>query len=263
MTMATEESTDDGPTKEQWNAVRLLLKTDLPQGKIPIESSEKKPKAVWQGHIDKKNADIVCINCNKKRTQEKFSRMLRSLRKAHKDGDLENEGNDKVTQWGKSAAKQFLKKCFREKAIATDFSDPKEVWQNHCHGRRAFSRMRCDSVFVRRLASVRDDHLKKLSRCQSDSEAHRIAKENHPTPKLNSQGEPQWNGSEAQKHLKELIAQGKHKDNTPEEMWSKNPAHQVHSKQTFRDHIHQEERLKKFNKFVESTKKGRFDELQC
>ena len=48
----------------------------------------------------------------------------------HKDGDLEHEGKPKTIEWRKSATKQFLKKCFREKAVLTDYEDAKQAWKD-------------------------------------------------------------------------------------------------------------------------------------
>ena len=191
--------------------------------------------------------------------------MLRTLRKKHRDGDLENEDANalKVIVWAKSAAKQFLKKCFREKVIPPDYKDAKQVWKDHCESHRAFARMSCDDAFVRRLGTVRDDYVKKLGRMRKDLLAHVKAKKNHPTPELNFRGEPQWHGSKAQRLLKELVAQGQHVAKKPKDLHAKNAEFKVYSLQTFRDHIYQEERLLKFNRYVDGLKQGKIDELQC
>ena len=212
---------------------------------IPVDATAMKPKAVWQMYKDANNQDIQCIDYQNKPVRDKFTRMLRSLRKKHNDGDLENEGL-KVIEWGKSAAKQVLKKWFREKLIPTDYQSAEQVWKDHCKDNAAFARMEFDSAFVRRLGTVRDDYVKKLDRCQKDLQAYNIAKRNHPTPELNHRGEPQWNGSPAQKLLKDAIAKGEHKGVKPADLRATREEYQVYSLQTFRDHIYQEERLLKF-----------------
>ena len=100
----------DGPTDEQWKAVRKLLKTGLLEQAIPVNPKDKPPKAVWQTYVDNNNAGILCVDYSDKRIRDKFTRMLRGLRKKHKDGDLENEDKKIISLWGESVAKQFLKK---------------------------------------------------------------------------------------------------------------------------------------------------------
>ena len=122
--------------------------------------------------------------------------------------------------------------------------------------------MEMDNAFSRRLAAVRDDYVKKVARRNKDHEAYLIAKRNHPTPELNSRGEPQWNGSDAQKLLKELVASGGHTGVKPQQLWEQRQEYQVYSLQTFRDHIYQEERLLKFNNYLGYTKKRKIEALQ-
>jgi hypothetical protein len=109
---------------------------------------------------------------------------------------------------------------------------------------------------------VRDDYLKKVDRCQTDQEAFNIAKKNHPTPELNSRGEPQWHGSAAQKLLKETVEAGEHKGVKPKKLWQSRPEYQVYSLDTFRDHIYQEGRLLKFRNYVHLLKQKKINELQ-
>ena len=122
--------------------------------------------------------------------------------------------------------------------------------------------MEMDSAFVRRLGAVRDDYVKKTVRRDADRQPYLIDKANHPTPELNSRGEPQWNGSTAQSLLKELVASGAHNGIKPKEIWQQREEYQVYSLQAFRDHIYQEERLLKFQNYVRYTKKRKFDALQ-
>ena len=122
--------------------------------------------------------------------------------------------------------------------------------------------VQCDDAFVRRLKSVRNDHLKKVERCQKDLEAYNNAKKNHPTPALNIRGEPQWHGSAAQNFLKESVEAGQHKEVEPKELWESKPEYQVYALKTFRDHIYQEGRLRKFSHYVDLLKKKKIDELQ-
>jgi hypothetical protein len=247
----------DENTAEQWKAVRGLLKEALLAREIPLESKEMRPKTVFTLYKNANNPVIADIVYG-----EKFARMLRGLRKKHKNGDLQNEDKPKAIEWSKSAAKQFLKRCFRVGTISASYQDAQQVWTDHCKDDIAFKRMQCDDAFVRRLKSVRDDYLKKVERCKKDLEAFNIAQKNHPTPEFNIRGEPQWHGSAAQKHLKETIEAGQHKGEEPKNLWQSRPEYQVYSLPTFRDHIYQEGRLRKFNHYVDLLKQKKIDELQ-
>ncbi len=94
-------------TKEQWKAVRDLLKEAVTAGEIHLDTKVMKPKAVFEKYKSNPVMEGVTYGV-------KLTRMLRALRKKQKDGDLETEGL-KVIEWGKSAAKQFLKLSFRNK----------------------------------------------------------------------------------------------------------------------------------------------------
>jgi hypothetical protein len=257
----TEEVAGPIVVDETWKEVRGLLKAAILAESIPVESKEMKPKEVF-----KKFVHIDTLDYKDKKTQEKFARMLRLLRSKQKNGDLADENlSTKPIEWAKSAAKQVLRGLFRDGTISTSFKEKSEIeqiWNDYCKDHRAFKRMKCDDAFVRRIQSVRDDHLKKMKRCEEDLKAFTAAKQNHPTPFLNKFGEPQWNGSEAQKHLKELIARNGHVGKAPAELWEANIEFQKYRKKAFRDHIYQEQRLQKFNNYVEQLKQKKIAALQ-
>ena len=256
-----DEGDDDDAEKSRWKALRDMLKSQILADEIPVEPSLMKPKTAWQKLKDAGHAAIQFVDYEDKGQREKFTRMLRSLRKKHKDGDLENEGKKQIV-WAKSAAKQHLKQCFKERVIPADYTDPKQVWDNQCKDHRAFARMAFDEAFVRRLDSVRKDYLKKVERCEKDRHAYEVAKQNHPTPEFNCRGEPQWNGSAAQALLKEMVEKGEHKGIEPKTIWSSREEYQAYSLQTFRDHIYQEERLQKFRNYLCLLKKRKLESLQ-
>ena len=251
--MSGDEERD---TKEQWKAARDVLKAGVLSGDIHLDTKVMKPKAVYEKYKDTPELTLISYG-------DKFTRTLRSLRKKHADGDLENEGL-KVIEWGKSAAKQVLKKAFREGEVPVDYTDTKTIWNDFCKDKRAFARLDYDSAFVRRLNSVRDDYMKRSARQVTDQAAFDVLKRNHPTPKYNSRGEPQWHGSTAQKLMKEDIKNGKHigRAKNQGDLRSSRPEYQVYSKQTIRDHIYQEQRLIKFQFYVDSLKQSKIDKLQ-
>jgi hypothetical protein len=211
-----------------WKEIRGVLKTGLLAGTIPLEPKEMRPKEVYQELF----VDATIIDYQDKKTQEKFCRMLRSLRAKQKNGDLENEDDSsKPIVWAKSAAKQVLRTLFRDGTISTALEDTEieQIWNDHCNDHPAFKRMAFNEAFVRRIKSVRDDHQKKVMRCEEDLTAYTAAKANHPTPELNRRGEPQWHRSEAQRLLKELIAREEHVGKQPRDLWDANNEFQIYS----------------------------------
>jgi hypothetical protein len=251
---------EEDPTKEVWKEIRGQLKVGLLAGSIPAEPTEMKPKEVYQTFLD-----LEMIDYTDKKVREKFCRMLRLLRSKHRNGDLVNEDQpNKPIEWAKSAAKHVLRQWFRAGIISSSFEKEEiaQIWEDHCKDHAAFKRMKYDDAFIRRIKSVRDDHEKKVKRCEVDLNAYTAAKLNHPTPLLNHRGEPQWNGSEAQKQLKELMAIGEHIGKEPKKLWAGNTEFQKYSLKSFRDHIYQEKRLQKFNRYLEHLKQKKINALQ-
>lgn len=248
------------PTDDAWKEVRGLLKAAIVAGEIPLEPRKMRPKEVYDKYLD-----ATTIDYNNKKSQEKFTRMLRGLRAKHMNGDLEKESESKAIEWSKSAAKQVIRAWFRDGTLSTTFTDKKDlqkIWEDHCRAHAAFKKMKYDEAFIRRIQSVRDDHLKKVKRSEEDLAAYTVAKLNHPTPELNGRGEPKWNGSEAQKQLKELIAKQEHVGKEPRELWTNNNEFQKYGLKSFRDHIYQEQRLQKFQNYVEQLKQAKIAALQ-
>ena len=263
-----EDEELDPISDEQWNAIRDTLKAGILAGEIPVDTKALPPKALYERFLNSNHPAFIFHYADKK-AQDKYTRILRTLRKKHMDGDLANESEPtKPIEWGKSAAKQFLKKGFRDGTIVCEFTEKhevEEIWNHHCKDHIAFQRMEFDDAFVRRIKSVRDDFVKKQKRCADDLVAYTIAKKNHPTPAHNSRGEPHWNGSAAQKLLKEIVAKGDHVGVAPSVLREATKYHGiflVYSKETFRDHIYQEERQLKFENYLSQLKKAKIDALQ-
>ncbi|CAB9504960.1 unknown protein [Seminavis robusta] len=129
------DDVEEGPSKDEWNAVRKQLKDDVLSGVIPHVLKEMRPAAVYQMYADAANPIIACVDYTNKRQNAKFTLMLRTLRNKHADGDLVNEDKAEPIVWRKSAAKQFLKRAFREGLIPDNIStneDMEEIWNDLC-----------------------------------------------------------------------------------------------------------------------------------
>ena len=148
--------------------------------------------------------------------------------------------------------------------------DPKEmapfdVW-NECCDDDIFEGMECDGTFVRRLCNLRMAAKEGKKRADEDAALFDIAKANHPVPKFNHRGEPQWNGSDAQTLLKQDMDDGKHRDMKPKDLWESRQECMMFQLATFRDHIHQETKSQKCLcalKFrAEEKRKGKLQEMK-
>ena len=150
--------------------------------------------------------------------------------------------------WGKSSAKQTLKKWIRgEGDIPVNYSEsggPRAVWDQH------------DQTFSRRLNDVRKDHLSKLERAALDQASYDNFRANHPMKEFNVRGEPRWEGSAAQKQLKEDVSSQHHR-----QVYRDHFGEDGEGLRHFRNHIYQEERLIKFQNLTiqERAKLGHTD----
>jgi len=122
---------------------------------------------------------------------------------------------------------------------------PRDVWETFCDN-DVFEGFEYDAAFTRRLLSLRKLVDEGKKRADKDLEAFNIARQNHPAPEQNHCGEPQWNGSEAQRLLKKDIDNNLHQTYWPGHLHASKPAYQEFSLDTFRDHIYQEVQTRKY-----------------
>jgi len=178
----------------------------------------------------------------------------RKRKQKNGEGEAPKKPKEKDIDWKNSAAKNFLKKAFKDGTIPLDYSDtigPRVVWDDHCKDNPAFVGMLYGNRFTGRLRNVRLDHEKKDNRAEIDKKAFDNFRKNHPRPLEDQNGTPLWDGSKAQRMLKQDMQEGKHKVGAPRELWISQPEYQVYELQVFRDHIYQEERLWKHEYFLE------------
>jgi len=90
--------------------------------------------------------------------------------------------------------------------------------------------------------------LRDIDRAADDADAFDDYIANHAPSQHNSKGFIEWEGSEAQQQLKEDIAERKHEQMTPKELFESRPVYQTCSLtlQAFRDHIYQIVRTEKY-----------------
>jgi len=98
-----------------------------------------------------------------------------------------------------------------------------------------------ERLFSSRLSSARRAHRKLHHHSTEEAEMLRKDRLVCPRPTHTGHGEPQWEGSEAQRLLDQDMKDGTYKQYTsPTEFWqSRNEYHKVFTRDTFRKHIHQ------------------------
>ena len=73
--------------------------------------------------------------------------------------------------------------------------------------------------FPSRLRSARQQISRKNDRCDSDSVALAHDRRIYPKAATNYRGEPRWEGSEAERHLRHGMDEGQHEMMTPMTFW--------------------------------------------
>ena len=148
--------------------------------------------------------------------------------------------------WVSSEGKKLLERDIRKGVVTTNMST-EEVFNMH---REEYEEIGKTPQEARRLFDGR------LQRAfvKGGQDSTRAARENaafqqdrltHPRPAMFA-GAPQWEGSEAQRLLKEDVAAGKDQGKTPTQFRLTRPEYQVYSAEFIRGHIKQELNLRKW-----------------
>jgi hypothetical protein len=173
--------------------------------------------------------------------------------------------------WESHPAKFFLRKGFYEGTILMEYMTkeggpgPRAIWDQHCKNNPLFEGMEYGDSFTSRLRSVRNHCQKKLDRVAADQEAFDNFRALYPRPTHDHKGVILWDGSDAQRFLKQMVEEGKHLGKAPKELWENDndlwkSAFQVFSLEVFRKHIYQELRLKKHKHYLEVEGKNNAEE---
>jgi len=163
----------------------------------------------------------------------------------------------KELPWRKHPAKVALKEMFKDGTISVDYSTeggPRKVWNEHCQDHPAFSGMNYTTTFTNRLRSVKDDYKNKTGRAADDKKAYDNFRRLFPVETHNHKGEPRWEGSRAQELLREDMDNGRPtEDENPKDLHEDpdRPEYLEFNLDTFRNHIHQEKRLRKYLNWLE------------
>lgn len=142
--------------------------------------------------------------------------------------------------WRKSEAKKLLAQDIIDGTIPEDM-DWKDVFQ--WRPEYTLSNYR---LFKSRLDGLRNQISAAKKRAKRDEKALSVDRKLYPACLHDDQGALRWDGSAAQSWLKNDVAENKHKEMKPSELYLERPCYQAFSLDVFRGHIHQEVRLQKY-----------------
>lgn len=152
----------------------------------------------------------------------------------------------RVVSWRKSDAKKILAKDIKE-GVVTLGLDATQVYQMH------------DGIFLAYEFKNFKANLKTLLLGNTTNlklaEFDHAALELHPEAADSSSNIPKWNGSDAQRLLKEDVRTGLNNTLSPMELYRSREEYQTFPLDKFRYHIYQEVRSLKKSAFWETTAK--------
>jgi len=186
--------------------VRRLLHFEIKEGNTPLDANEMGPAEVHcKCHESADEFSDVEHN-------DMFILRLKSLRQC-----IMKE--EPLLKWSEQhPARKLLFDEISEGRIPLDAEQmgAAKVWCNYHNASQFKMRgMKFGDTFKRRLVALRNQIRRDKNRAADDKRAVAMAIRNHPPPTHNHRGEPQWNGSVAQRLLKEDIAAGKHLEMLP------------------------------------------------
>jgi hypothetical protein len=155
--------------------------------------------------------------------------------------------------WPSSKGRKLLIKDIRSGRIPADMA-----WEDAYKLRPEFvvgtkednTAKKARSQFESRLDSAREILAKRDTRAAEELALLRQDRQRHPAPATNHKGEPRWEGSEAQKLLKQDVAEKKHEGMKPAQYYASRPQYKAwgFSAATIKGHVEQEVKLLKFRK---------------
>lgn len=109
-----------------------------------------------------------------------------------------------------------------------------------------------NDLFTRRLRDLAGQVVGNADRANDDEHAYQNFMRNHPKRAFDSYGRPRWEGSEAERLLKEDMANGIHQNykGNPMQFYHTRGEYQKFTLEVFRAHIDQEIRLQNYLSFL-------------
>ena len=179
------------------------------------------------------------------------------MKKQADEAKKKEEAEKKKVVWRTSEAKKLLLKDLRHRRVPLDAEKmpPKVVYQS----REEFQKVD-EARFFKNLARYRKEFREKKGFANDDSAALAHDRRIFPKPTVNHRGEPTWEDSPAQQWLFRDMDNGLHLTMKPKELYESRPVYyKNYYLSTFRGHIDQEKRSRRFQHYVKvkREKEGR------
>ena len=161
---------------------------------------------------------------------------------AEEEPDLSIE-NEEDKEWQHSEKKRVLTKMITDEEIPSTMK-PKQAYHELWLERHGYMEK---ETFKRRLYALRQQ-MKKYEYyafVDNASYAHDAAYW-EKNPKDNDDAEPRWDGSEAQRIVREAVTAGTHQLDPPKIYHQSHDAFKIFSLKKFRQHLHQEAKTNKW-----------------
>ena len=164
---------------------------------------------------------------------------------------------DNGPKWADSEAKEYVYDLLLDGTIPLDYATkrggvgPKKTHDTHCLGKPTFDHFPYQPHFSSRLRTLREKVMERDNRADRDAEALAHDRTFFPEPTLNTKGQPHWPTSSAMSRLTRDIDKKRHLRMTKKKLYLSRPEHwQKYDLRTFRQHVHQEIRSRKFEKYI-------------
>jgi len=153
----------------------------------------------------------------------------------------------KKNTWANSEGRKLLRSDIRKGRIPADMD-----WEIAFARRPEFAFGKTPEeakrLFKTRLQTARTYVHNKLARAAEELRLYRQDRQVYPPSATMNSGEPRWDGSNAQRLLKQDVEEGIHLTMTPAQFYAFRPEYQEFLKRTITDHVQQEESTSKFLK---------------
>lgn len=163
----------------------------------------------------------------------------------------DRKGN--VVPWNQSRARDLLQLDIKEGRIHS--TTPCVT----AHKSRAEYLLYGEAAFQGYLTTLIEAFEAKNRRAIRDDEAVKQFRQLYPKKATNHRGEPQWVGSTAELKMKQAMDNNQHKTSKPKELRASDAEYEKFQPKTFRNHIYQEVRARKFQNWVKDTEAQKRD----
>ena len=164
--------------------------------------------------------------------------------------------------WSSSRARRELVKLVSSGEIHEDLSPEEACCICQLEAPDAFRHHPFENRFPERLEAILQEVERDQERAEAEKQAMLKDRQIFPKKPTNHRGEPRWEGSEAERLLKLDIDANMHQLMKPKELRTTRPEYEEFLLTTFRKHIHQETRSRKFIEYCKAMSQKKYDKSE-